>query len=44
MTREKFKSPGLQKLFSVAATLDEVWPLVDGPQAFEADAIWQEKR
>ena len=43
MTREKFKSPGLHKLACVAATLDEVWPLLDAPHAFEADAIWQHR-
>ena len=43
MTRERFKSPGLQALFSVAGRVDEVWPLLDGPGRFEADAIWRER-
>jgi hypothetical protein len=43
MTRERFKSPGLQALFSVAGRVEEVWPLLDAPGLFEADAIWQEK-
>jgi uncharacterized protein (TIGR00730 family) len=41
MTRERFKSPGLQALFSVAGTVEDVWPLLDAPGPFEADAIWQ---
>ena len=44
MTEEKFKSPGLHKLAAVATTLDEVWPLLEAPHAFEADAIWQNRR
>ena len=28
----------------VARTLDAVWPLLEAPQAFEADAIWQTRR
>ena len=42
MTRERFKSPGLQALFSVAATVEDVWPLLDTPGPFEADAIWRD--
>jgi uncharacterized protein (TIGR00730 family) len=41
MTRERFKSPGLQALFSVAAQVGEVWPLLEAPGPFEADAIWR---
>ena len=41
MTEEKFKSPGLHKLAAVATTLDEVWPLLEAPHAFEADPIWR---
>ena len=44
MTEEKFKSPGLHKLAAIATTLDEVWPLLEAPHAFEADAIWQNRR
>jgi uncharacterized protein (TIGR00730 family) len=43
MTRERFKSPGLQALFSVAVRVEEVWPLLDKPGPFEADAIWRER-
>ena len=44
MTEEKFKSPGLHKVLAVAATLEEVWPLIEAPHAFEADPIWQNRR
>ncbi|HTU00756.1 MAG TPA: TIGR00730 family Rossman fold protein [Candidatus Sulfotelmatobacter sp.] len=42
MTRERFKSSGLQELFSVAGRVEDVWALLDAPGPFEADAIWQE--
>ena len=41
MTRERFKSDGLHALFSVAARIEEVWPLLRAPDPFEADAIWR---
>ncbi len=41
MTRERFKSDGLHALFSVAARIEEVWPLLHAPDPFEADAIWR---
>jgi cytokinin riboside 5'-monophosphate phosphoribohydrolase len=41
MTRERFKSAGLQALFAVASTTDEIWPLLDNPGLFEADPIWR---
>ncbi len=44
MTAEKFKSPGLHQLAAVASTVAEVWPLLEAPHAFEADAIWQNRR
>jgi uncharacterized protein (TIGR00730 family) len=44
MTEEKFKSPGLQKVLAVAATLEEVWPLIEAPHAYEVDPIWQNRR
>jgi hypothetical protein len=40
MTRERFKSPGLQDLFSVARETDEIWPLLERPSLFQADPIW----
>jgi uncharacterized protein (TIGR00730 family) len=44
MTHERFKSPGLQAILSVATRVDEIWPLLGAPGKFEADALWQEKR
>jgi uncharacterized protein (TIGR00730 family) len=43
MTRERFKSPGLQALFSVAGRVEDVWALLEAPARFEADAIWKEE-
>jgi uncharacterized protein (TIGR00730 family) len=44
MTRERFKSPGMHDLFGVADQIAEIWPLLDAPGLFEADAIWKEIR
>jgi cytokinin riboside 5'-monophosphate phosphoribohydrolase len=44
MSRERFKSPGLRSLFSVAGRIDEIWPLLAAPLAFEADAFWRDER
>lgn len=41
MVAEKFKSPGLAELLAVAPTLAEVWPLLDNPASFRADALWR---
>jgi len=41
MTRERFKSPGLQSLFSVADTVPQIWSLLESPSRFEVDAIWR---
>ena len=43
MTRERFKSPGLQALLSVAGRVEEIWPWLERPGTFEADPIWKEK-
>ncbi len=44
MVHERFKSPGLTDLFTVADHVDRVWPLIENPRPFTADAIWQERR
>jgi uncharacterized protein (TIGR00730 family) len=44
MTRERFKSTGLQSICGVAGRVEEIWPLLDAPGAFEADPIWTEAR
>ncbi|CAM2773678.1 TIGR00730 family Rossman fold protein [Rariglobus hedericola] len=41
MVAEKFKSAGLAELLAVAPTVDDVWPLLDQPKAFESDPIWR---
>jgi uncharacterized protein (TIGR00730 family) len=41
MTRERFKSPGLHAIVSVAAQVEEIWPLLREPGTFQADAIWK---
>ena len=41
MTLERFKSPGMKELYSVAASEGEIWALLEGPSLFKADAIWQ---
>ena len=43
MTAEKFKSPGLHRLATVAKTVDAIWPLLEVIDGFEADAIWKNK-
>lgn len=44
MTRERFKSAGMQAILSVARTVEEIWPLLGAPATFKADAIWREGR
>ena len=41
MVAEKFKSAGLAELLAVAATIKDVWPLLNEPKAFEADKLWR---
>jgi cytokinin riboside 5'-monophosphate phosphoribohydrolase len=41
MVQERFKSGGLTKLFGVANTIDDVWPLLEHPHPYEPDALWR---
>ena len=41
MTAERFKSRGLSDIYSVANAEGEIWPLLEAPVSFEADAIWK---
>lgn len=41
MIQERFKTAGLNQLFGVARTIDEVWPLLENPIPFQADALWR---
>ena len=43
MTVEKFKSPGLHKVLSVASTLEESWPYLESSDKFESDQIWRSR-
>lgn len=40
MVTEKFKSPGLADLLGVAPTVADIWPLLETPNTYQADAIW----
>jgi len=44
MTRERFKSAGLHRVLAVITQLDELWPLLEQPAAFEPDPIWRGPR
>jgi uncharacterized protein (TIGR00730 family) len=44
MTRERFKSAGLHRVLAVITQLDELWPLLEQPAAFEPDPIWRGSR
>jgi cytokinin riboside 5'-monophosphate phosphoribohydrolase len=41
MTRERFKSDGMKTLYSVAQTVAEIWPLLEGSVRFDSDPIWK---
>lgn len=43
MTAERFKSPGMKDLYSVASDVAEIWPLLEAPSTFQADAIWKQQ-
>ncbi len=44
MTRERFKSPGLQRLLAVVTDLPELWAILEQPTAFEPDPVWRGTR
>jgi uncharacterized protein (TIGR00730 family) len=44
MTRERFKSPSLNTLYSIADTVGAIWPLLGAAGPFEADPLWKELR
>lgn len=41
MTRERFKTTGMDGLYSVAGTIGEIWAHLEEPARYEADALWQ---
>ena len=40
MMRERFRTSGMQGLYGVAATIDEIWPHLEKGPAYEADPLW----
>ena len=38
---EKFQSEGSRHLVGVAQTVEGIWPLLETPQTFQADALWK---
>lgn len=41
MVAERFKSPGMGDLFSVASDVEDVWRHLDSPHPFMADELWR---
>jgi len=41
MVAERFKSPGMSDLFSVASDVEDVWRHLDSPRPFIADELWR---
>lgn len=41
LSRERFKSVGVQPLYAVASGVDDIWPLLGRADRFEADPIWR---
>ena len=44
MVSERFKSPGLTDVMSIAPSVSDIWSHLDNPRPFTADAIWQARR
>jgi uncharacterized protein (TIGR00730 family) len=44
MTREGFRHAGTHGLYAVAATLEEIWPLLEQPEPYEVAPIWRDLR
>ncbi|HWC00560.1 MAG TPA: LOG family protein, partial [Bryobacteraceae bacterium] len=41
MQRENFRTSGMQGLYAVAASIEEIWPHLESPHAYQADALWR---
>ncbi len=41
LVHERFASAAFPQLFAVAPTIADLWPILDEPSRFQADAIWQ---
>lgn len=40
MGRERFRNPGLEGLYGVAATIEAIWPLLDNAGSYRTDPLW----
>jgi len=43
MTSERFKVSGMRGLYSVAATIDQIWPGLESPSSYEVDPVWRQR-
>ncbi len=41
MTRENFKTAGMERVLRVVPDVESVWAALDRPDAFEVDALWR---
>lgn len=41
MQRERFRTSGMQGLYAVADTIDAIWPHLESPDCYQADALWR---
>lgn len=41
MVRERFRTGGMRGLYAVAGTVEEIWPHLDAPVPYEAEALWK---
>ncbi|MFI5356547.1 MAG: TIGR00730 family Rossman fold protein, partial [Opitutales bacterium] len=44
MQHERFRTSGMRGLYAVAARRDEIWPHLEQPQPYVADALWRAAR
>jgi cytokinin riboside 5'-monophosphate phosphoribohydrolase len=40
MMRERFRTSGMDGLYGVAATIDDIWPHLENGPAYQADPLW----
>jgi hypothetical protein len=43
MTSERFKVSGMRGLYSVAATIDQIWPGLENLSSYEVDPVWRQR-
>jgi cytokinin riboside 5'-monophosphate phosphoribohydrolase len=41
MTKERFKASGMHGLYSVASTVDQIWPALEEAPSYSVDALWR---